>query len=1508
MAAQSTYEIVLKAVSQGFDKAKADLLSVWKDGTAKSAEQIDRLNSKVHSLESNAAGMQEKLSRIDAFRKLKGDSAALYKEWKSTEDKAAQLSRQIKTTDGSTKGLERSFKSSVTTAGKLKQKYAENEVALEQMRRELSSSGISTGNLSAAQKTLTADLSRTNSALSKTRSEFAAARQPTIGLFTKLKTATGSFTAEIQKNKKEVPAWSRVVKTALAGMGVKMMTQELYDAGMTAQNLSTSFTAIAKDAEKGADELAFVRKTSDELGLSFVGTAKSYTGIFAASQLTTMKGEKTREIFTSIAEAMTALRKPSENTESALLAIEQMMNKGVVQSQELKLQLGNALPGAFELAAKAAGMTTAEFMKQLNTGQVMADDLLPKLARVLHEQYGEAAREAAADSNNAQAAMNHWLNTWYDFKVAMSESGFLQAATQTLGQLTAELQDPATVKSLSETAGLIFKAVGYVVRLGIEWGKWIAIVGGGYLVVSKMWPVLKGINVAFTLMTGLPVSTWFSAYIQGAQIATVQSGLLQGSVSSLGVAITIAAGAVGAFFAGWQLGKIIGDIPVVKHAVQTTYAIIDKGISEIKIKYLELKKAWHQLWGDNEAAAAIQKQIDAEKTHIAAIDKTIEMINGRTDASKKSAKSMVDDSYHIAQSEGAAAAAVKKAAADAANAREKMLEKIAALQKKAHEDQMANINKEVAATKAAVEKQLAAIDLKASQGIITEDDAARQKLDIQKKSAENELATLKMYQKKELELYGEQNEKRKKLRDQLDKALVAAETKLTKIRAQEAARREADEKAAADKRLAMIDWELAQEIITEKQAAEKRKQVRIDELNTEIAALQAQWDREIEKYGQANEKRAGIRDRLQAKLLKAEAELTTLSKIESDKRTKNEQAASDKRVEIEKSAYEKAQEVIRSETKLKRSELDIQLTDLKNQLSQGRISYQQYIEQKTAAEEAFARYNLEQMKKQVEAAKKAYGEMSAEYVTAVNEMEAAQNKLIKTEKAGAEERRLAETTFLLSYISSFDRMRGKYEDLVAEIKKFREYSRMALTNPYQFYEDYSTLTTLIKIRDTIEEIGTYAKQRYNITLDVSGLSLSDAKKTVEDLDRAFADAAGKIADIGKKESDMAIGIRNWKKGIDDSAPSVADITQKMGDLRQKVSDLFSDKTFSPEAAKAALSDIISSYQDLESTGASVVDALKQQWDDLSGKIRSISDQIAQLESDTASTIRDMEEATMSDAAKWEDQRRRYYETYDRAVAEMRKKNTDAAIEAFKQAAQIAKGLAVEVKDASGNVISSLAQNTQTAITLVEKAAAASKNVLQKQQHSLVAQQQAVSGSIDETVSKMQQAATQMTEINNKMRKMTAEEKRDLTTPMIFGSGGPVFGPLHSSGGTVIEAEGGEYVQPRSAVQKYGTAFMEAIRAQRLILPKFSAGGLVNGAAARVSETFLSSLRAIALPKFADGGPVPAAAGSLPAAGMPSRTLRVEFSFPSGRTYSGVFPESGAMGLVRELEAEKKRAN
>lgn len=196
----------------------------------------------------------------------------------------------------------------------------------------------------------------------------------------------------------------------------------IIDTALANERLNNTLVVATGSAEAAARETAFLRQESEKLGLQFITTSSQYAKLAAAAKGTQLEGQATRDIFLAVAKAATVLGMSAADTGGALLAIQQMISKGKVSAEELRGQLGERLPGAFQMAARAIGVTTAELDKMLEQGQVTAERLLPGLAVELEATFG-AQSQAAAQGLNAK--INRLENSFSDLKTAIGNTGLL---------------------------------------------------------------------------------------------------------------------------------------------------------------------------------------------------------------------------------------------------------------------------------------------------------------------------------------------------------------------------------------------------------------------------------------------------------------------------------------------------------------------------------------------------------------------------------------------------------------------------------------------------------------------------------------------------------------------------------------------------------------------------------------------------------------------------------------------------------------------------------------------------------------------------------------------------------------------------------------------------------------------------------------------------------------------------------------------------------------------------
>ncbi len=243
-----------------------------------------------------------------------------------------------------------------------------------------------------------------NHLLGETKGGFREAGKGAEGL------AAGSAKAE--GGVKTLAAGLKTLYGYLAARTLWNFAEGLFQAGLRSERLERAFVAIEGSARSAQETLLFLRQESDRLGLSYLENAEAAKKFFAAAEGTALE-QDARKIFSSVMEASTALGLAGSETSGILLALSQMISKGTVYAEELRLQLGERLPGAFRLAADAMGVTTAELDKMLQKGEITAEDLLPKLADTLRTKY-------TPELNGAQQAVGRLSTQWDLFKTNLS--------------------------------------------------------------------------------------------------------------------------------------------------------------------------------------------------------------------------------------------------------------------------------------------------------------------------------------------------------------------------------------------------------------------------------------------------------------------------------------------------------------------------------------------------------------------------------------------------------------------------------------------------------------------------------------------------------------------------------------------------------------------------------------------------------------------------------------------------------------------------------------------------------------------------------------------------------------------------------------------------------------------------------------------------------------------------------------------------------------------------------
>jgi len=294
------------------------------------------------------------------------------------------------------------------------------------------------------------------------------------GITPKLKRIKDGFDGvekEVDQTKKKVKGLSSTFKGlggAIAGAigtaAVIGFTKHIVELEAQVQGLNNALLfASGSELEFGRNS-QFVSGLSDKLGLDLLTAQKGFTKLAASSKGTTLEGNKTRELFEALSQATTTLGLSNDEANGSLVALSQIISKGKLSAEELRQQLGERLPGAFQIAARSMGVTTSELDKMLSNGEILSEDFLPKFTKELQKTFGSDTERAA---KSLRSTMNRFNNEVLKLKLRISDTitPFLTAALK-LG--AAFLKNESAMKAfVGAIAGAAIGAAGWAIGAGI---------------------------------------------------------------------------------------------------------------------------------------------------------------------------------------------------------------------------------------------------------------------------------------------------------------------------------------------------------------------------------------------------------------------------------------------------------------------------------------------------------------------------------------------------------------------------------------------------------------------------------------------------------------------------------------------------------------------------------------------------------------------------------------------------------------------------------------------------------------------------------------------------------------------------------------------------------------------------------------------------------------------------------------------------------------------------------
>lgn len=285
----------------------------------------------------------------------------------------------------------------------------------------------------------------------------------------------------VRKAERAVNDFSKSVgnyKTALSGVSNLMgafgiatglylavdVVKNIYETTKALQSMDLALKMVSGSDLEFAKNKKFVSEAAEKWGLEIKSLTQTYNQFYTASK-GLLSDQSIKTTFEGIAKAGSVMGLSLENQQAAFYAIDQMMSKGTVTAEELKKQLGNAMPGAIKAAAMAymelhpAIKNIQEAEKELyadmKKGAIDSATYVPLIAKNFQVLYGIEALDSV---HTMQAAQNKLLNSWTRWVGGLSSGGSgLKLIVSTMEFLAKHLGTVTSVLSFSIAGWLAYK-------------------------------------------------------------------------------------------------------------------------------------------------------------------------------------------------------------------------------------------------------------------------------------------------------------------------------------------------------------------------------------------------------------------------------------------------------------------------------------------------------------------------------------------------------------------------------------------------------------------------------------------------------------------------------------------------------------------------------------------------------------------------------------------------------------------------------------------------------------------------------------------------------------------------------------------------------------------------------------------------------------------------------------------------------------------------------------------
>ena len=210
--------------------------------------------------------------------------------------------------------------------------------------------------------------------------------------------------------------------------------------GMEYQAAESAMLGVYKSQTLVNEQMLYLSRLAEEAGVKVDTLRKTYTSFTASALKGGFDIPQAQVQFSNYVKTGKALNLSDDDLQGMLTAIQQIISKGKIMSEELQGQLGEHIPAAVAIMAKSIknadgtmGVTTSELRKMMEQGKLTSQQM-QEFSDVL---FNEFTKGYSKSITNLQAETNRFSNAWDDLanNVFNKTEGILTAIVKTAANI-----------------------------------------------------------------------------------------------------------------------------------------------------------------------------------------------------------------------------------------------------------------------------------------------------------------------------------------------------------------------------------------------------------------------------------------------------------------------------------------------------------------------------------------------------------------------------------------------------------------------------------------------------------------------------------------------------------------------------------------------------------------------------------------------------------------------------------------------------------------------------------------------------------------------------------------------------------------------------------------------------------------------------------------------------------------------------------------------------------------